>query len=90
MATLVVADASVLIALRQIGRLPLLEQLFDEVVIPPAVEREVAPGGPRLPGWIRLRTLLREPHERVAEASLGDGETEAISLALEAKAGPQS
>ncbi len=39
----VVSDASPLIALEQIGRLSLLERLFAEVVVPPAVEREVAP-----------------------------------------------
>jgi uncharacterized protein len=83
MAALVVADASVLIALGQIGQLPLLERLFGEVVIPPAVAREVVRGGPQLPGWVRTRTLLWQLDARVVEASLGDGETEAISLALE-------
>ena len=39
----VVADASVLIALGQIGQLSLLEKLFGEVMIPSAVAREVAP-----------------------------------------------
>ncbi len=86
MAALVVADASVLIALGQIGQLPLLERLFGDVVIPPAVAREVVRGGSQLPGWVRTRTLLRQLDARVVEASLGDGETEAISLALEAKA----
>lgn len=87
MAALVVADASVLIALGQIGQLPLLEQLFGEVVIPPAVAREVVRGGPQLPGWVLIRALHRGLDGRVAEASLGRGETEAIGLALETKAG---
>jgi predicted nucleic acid-binding protein len=37
----VVADASPLIALAQVDQLPLLEQLFGEILVPPAVAREV-------------------------------------------------
>jgi predicted nucleic acid-binding protein len=84
MAALVVADASPLIALGQIGQLSLLEQLFGEVTIPPAVEREVVSSRPLLPGWVRTRNLLRALDSRVTQAALGDGETETISLALEA------
>jgi hypothetical protein len=40
----VVADASPLIALEGIGQLELLKALFEEVLIPPAVAGEVAPG----------------------------------------------
>jgi len=58
----VVADASPLIALQQIDQLALLKALFDEVVIPPAVAREVAPRL-MLPSWIRERALL-QPIER--------------------------
>jgi predicted nucleic acid-binding protein len=86
MAALVVADASVLRALGQIGQLSLLQRVFGEVVIPPAVEREVASSRPPLPGWVRTRKLLRAVDPRVTEAALGDGETETISLALEAMA----
>lgn len=85
MAALVVADASVLIALGQIGQLSLLERLFGEVVIPPAVEREVVTGRPPLPGWVRARPL-QALDSRVTGAALGDGETETISLALAAMA----
>jgi predicted nucleic acid-binding protein len=86
MAALVVADASVLIALGQVGQLSLLEQLFGEVVVPPAVEREVVSGRPPLPGWVRTRPLLGALDSRVTEAALGAGESETISLALEAMA----
>jgi len=85
-AHVVVADASVLIALGQIDQLLLLQKLFTEVLIPPVVQREVAPSLPQLPPWIQTRALERPPHRRVVEASLDPGETEAISLALEAKA----
>lgn len=86
MAQVVVADASVLIALAQIGQLPLLHRLYAEVVIPPAVQGEVKPSLPNLPLWIHTQTLQRPRDRRVAEAALDAGETEAISLALETKA----
>lgn len=86
MATVVVADASVLIALARLDQLSLLEKVFGEVAIPPAVSREVAPSLPRLPGWVQTRTLRRALDARVVEAWLDPGETEAISLALETRA----
>jgi predicted nucleic acid-binding protein len=86
MAQVVVADASVLIALVQVGQLALLERLYVEVVIPPAVQREVAPSLPKLPPWIHTQTLQRPLDSRVAEAALDAGETEAITLALETRA----
>ena len=82
----VVADASVLIALAQIDRLSLLEQLFGEVLIPSAVAREVSPGLAKLPPWVRTHVLDEPPDPRVAAASLDAGETEAIALALVVKA----
>jgi predicted nucleic acid-binding protein len=68
----VVADASPLIALQQIGRLPLLQALFTTLLVPPAVAREIAPSVPSQP-----------LAPRVLQASLGAGESEAITLALE-------
>jgi len=76
----VVADASPLIALAQVGHLPLLERLFGEIVAPPAVVREV---GLPLPGFISERKLSQPIPAAVLRASLGPGESEAISLALE-------
>ena len=59
MAQVVIADASVLIALAQIGQLSLLERLYEEVVIPSAVQSEVAPSMPKLPPWVHTQTLQR-------------------------------
>lgn len=78
----VVADASPLIALERIGRLELLKALFEEVLIPPAVAAEVAPRL-RLPPWICERALQHPIAREVLPATLGPGESEAISLALE-------
>jgi predicted nucleic acid-binding protein len=86
MAQVVVADASVLIAFAQIDQLPLLEKLYAEVLIPPAVQSEIAPSVPTLPPWIHTQALQRPLDSQVAAAALDAGETEAISLALEARA----
>lgn len=81
----VVADASPLIALDRIGRLELLKALFEEVLVPPAVAAEVAPRL-ALPPWIRERALQQPIAREVLRATLGPGESEAISLALETHA----
>jgi predicted nucleic acid-binding protein len=81
----VVADASPLIALERIEQLGLLQALFEEVVIPPAVAREVT-ARLTLPVWIRERGLQQPIAREVLRASLGTGESEAISLALEIRA----
>jgi uncharacterized protein len=78
----VVADASPLIALHQIGMLDLLRSEFGEVVVPPAVVREIRPSVPSLP-WITERPLGQPLASRVLRASLGPGESEALSLAVE-------
>lgn len=79
----VVADASVLIALGQVDQLSLLQRLFGELVIPPAVAKEVAPGSALLPPWVHTRPLERALDPRVIAAELDPGESEALSLALE-------
>jgi len=78
----VVADASPLIALERIGHLELLKALFGEVLVPPAVAAEVAPRLV-LPPWICERALRQPIAREVLRATLGPGESEAISLALE-------
>jgi len=80
--TLVVSDASPLIALHQIDELQLLQGLFGEAVIPPAVAREVTPGVP-LPPWVKTRRPEQPVAQAILLASLGPGESEAISLAQE-------
>lgn len=81
----VVSNASPLIALEQIGHLQLLEQLFGTIVIPPAVAHEVSSAIILLTG-IEQQELTQPVGPRILSASLGPGESEAISLALETKA----
>jgi predicted nucleic acid-binding protein len=46
----VIVDATPLIALAVLDRLELLRQMFDEVIVPTAVYREVVAGGTQRPG----------------------------------------
>jgi predicted nucleic acid-binding protein len=80
-ATPVVSNASPLIALQQIGQLHLLEQLFGTVLVPSAVVHEVRPSVTLL-AW----GLQQAIGPLILSSSLGLGESESISLALETKA----
>ena len=85
----VVADASPLIGLAKIARLDLLKQLFGQVLIPEAVEKELCLGSGR-PGsqvlsaarqecWIQVEQVSGVP--AALEATVDQGEAEAITLA---------
>lgn len=78
-----ISDSSPLIALAQIDRLALVRQLYAEIIIPPAVAREIAPTLPNQPAWIVNRPLSHPIRPANAGASLDPGETEAMSLAVE-------
>ena len=83
-----VSNNSPLILFAAIGRLDLFLGLFNEVLIPPAVWREVVTSGTGIfgtddvqrAGWILQRTL---PNREVPHwlATLHPGEAEAIALA---------
>ncbi|MDP9311777.1 MAG: DUF3368 domain-containing protein [Chloroflexota bacterium] len=81
----IVSNSSPLIALERIGQQPLLEALFGRIVIPMAVVQEVGLAGSP-PPWIESRSLTTSIGPRILAASLGGGESEAISLALETQA----
>ena len=87
---LVVADTSPVNYLVQIGSIDLLSRLFDQVIVPQAVLREllsrstpevVRHWATNLPVWTSVRTPAR-----IQPLMLGEGETEAIALAKELKA----
>lgn len=90
MPTIVVADTGPLIALAKVNRLPLLQAMFGQVYIPPAVHRELF--GKSGPETRRLDEAVgRYLHERkvpsipvavqVATETLDSGERQAIALA---------
>ena len=81
----VVSNSSPLIALKQISHLNLLEMLFSTILIPPAVIQEISPTVD-LPPWIVRSNLKQSMGPKILSASLGPGESEAISLALEVDA----
>ena len=81
----VISNSSPLIALEQIGYLHLLESLFGEVWVPSAVVNEVAMSV-SLPPSIQLRQITNALAATVLKTTLGAGESEAITLALQEKA----
>lgn len=81
----VVSNASPFIALDRIGRLDLMQRLFNQVTVPPAVVQEVSPRM-SLPSWVVEQSLTQPLAPQVLAASLGPGEREAICLALEQNA----
>ena len=82
----VVSNSSPLIALARIQRLDLLPAIFESVLIPPAVAREIAPSIPVLPTWLRIQAPKVLPPASLLRRRLGDGEWEALALAIELKA----
>jgi predicted nucleic acid-binding protein len=77
-----VSNASPLIALAQIGRLPLLHDLFGEITIPPVVRREIAPTIPNPPSWVIEYLLPFTVDPVVVRAALDLGERDALGLAI--------
>lgn len=83
---MIVADASPLIALLQIGQFDLLTDLYGTVVIPPAVRQEIArqvilSGG--LPAWVSEQRPRDSVKVTELRGSLDPGEAEAVALALD-------
>jgi len=92
---IVVANAGPLIAfLAQIGRLKLLQSLYSQLCIPPAVWDEVVVSGRGRPAavevsaaaWIHIAKVRDTTAVQLLRERLGAGESEAIVLAIELKA----
>ncbi len=79
---IVVSDTSALTALIQVGRQALLQDLYEIVLIPEAVRRELARSHPILPGFLEVRTVADEVKVKRLKANLDLGEAEAIVLAF--------
>lgn len=90
----VVCNSTPLIHLAKIGKLHLLEEIFHEILIPPSVYREcVIEGNGRDDAqniqnalWIRTIQIKDIDLKKAINVTLDDGESEAITLALQEKA----
>lgn len=88
---IVVADTSVILNLALVGCENLLNVIFHEVVVPPAVQAEFLRlsgssgrcAGLVLPGWIRIQTPEVIPAMIAGDADLDPGESQALALAME-------
>ncbi|MBS4027080.1 MAG: DUF3368 domain-containing protein [Ignavibacteriales bacterium] len=80
MREVVISDTSCLIVLRKIGRLELLRQCYEEIIITEEIAREFKE---QLPSWIVVEQPKDATLQKVLEQMLGKGESSAIALAFE-------
>jgi predicted nucleic acid-binding protein len=91
-ARIVISNTTPIIALALVQKLDLLEVLYKEVWIPPAVQVEILAGGPRagsteLGAATYIRTVaLADPTRADMLSDLDRGEAEVIALAQEHRA----
>jgi predicted nucleic acid-binding protein len=91
---IVVSNTSPIINLAAIGRLAGLQQLYGEVIIPPAVYDEIVISGAGQPGameigeaaWMKVQPIANQALATALRMELDAGEAEAIVLAVEMKA----
>lgn len=92
-----VSDSSTLIHLARLGRLELLREFYDRVLIPPAVWEEVVEQGhgragarevekAAQAGWLQIKAPTNDLLLRLLKSELDNGEAEAIALAVEQEA----
>jgi len=92
----VVSNASPLIGLSRIGRLQVLKELWQEILIPDAVYRETVTDGVDKAGgkdiadacgsWIKVVSVNNRHEIDALRAVLDDGESEVIAYGQEARA----
>lgn len=90
----VVSNSSPIIHLAKIGKLSLLREYFNTIMVPESVFKEcVAEGKDRKEveavkkaEWIRVAEVQDKKLVKLLQSSLDDGESEAIALSLESGA----
>ncbi len=80
---IVVSDTSAISALIQIERVDLLFEIFEGVVIPEAVAKELSVSHMVLPSWVRTMSVRNYLLVADLRNELDAGESEAIALAVE-------
>jgi predicted nucleic acid-binding protein len=91
---IVVSDTTALTHLAKINDLHILQALYGEILIPPAVHRELTQVNPAQPGafqvlntpWIKVVALQDQGRAMQYRETLDPGEAEAIALAVERNA----
>lgn len=90
---IVVSDASPLLSLAIIDRLDLLENMYGQILIAPAVHDEILGSGDQRHGlqintlnWLETRSTINPIVLALLLRELDRGEAEAIALAVEMKA----
>lgn len=80
---IVVSDATPITTLLKVGKIELLEKLFESLLIPGAVADELLAFHKQLPAFILVRIVSDPDRLPPGFDRLGKGETEAIQLAKE-------
>jgi predicted nucleic acid-binding protein len=84
---IVVSDTSPILNLAAVDKLRLLRDLYTEIVVPPAVQRELVRNGIRLDlKWTRVVAAQDQTEVAALREQLDPGEAEAIVLAAELEA----
>jgi len=86
----IVSNASPLIVLLKINKLSILKELFEKIIIPEAVYKEITAKEPDKlifdkTGWIKTRSVTNIEMTTLLEKLVNTGEAEAIVLAKELK-----
>ncbi|MEM6345292.1 MAG: DUF3368 domain-containing protein [Bacteroidota bacterium] len=76
---IIIADASPLIALEDIGELDILHRLYGEILITDLVRNEIHAS---LPPWIKISDEYDPQQKQLLELELDAGEASAIALAI--------
>lgn len=77
---IIVSDTSCLILLDKLGRIDLLQSLFNKITITDIIADEF---GKELPDFIEIRNPQEKNYQRILETFLDPGEASAFALAIE-------
>jgi predicted nucleic acid-binding protein len=80
MPKVIISDTSVLILFQKIGKLELLQKIYQEIITTPEVADEY---GEELPDWINIHHVSDKRYQKLLEIQIDKGEASAIALATE-------
>ena len=80
MSKIIISDTSCLIVLSNIGKLEILQKLFNTIIATPDIVYEF---GDVLPDWIEIVAVKDKCKQHLLETQVDKGEASAMALALE-------